>query len=93
MIDPTHRRPIYADTLAMFSKKRNAIDRESGGCETPLAHIYGVDFEVVTVSYELDGYFQELFKTLTEEQCQHVVRTCNNVIVEIRIKLAVIKAT
>jgi ubiquinone/menaquinone biosynthesis C-methylase UbiE len=91
LIDPTHKRPILPDTMGMFSRKRNKLDIERGGCETPLGFIYGIDLEFVNLNYVLDGYFQQMFKTLTQEQCEHVVRTCNNVILEIQIKMVVVK--
>jgi ubiquinone/menaquinone biosynthesis C-methylase UbiE len=91
LIDPTHKRPIYPHTLSMFSKKHNQHDIDNGGCETPIALMNDVDFEVVKYDFVLDPYFKEMFQTITEEQCEHIARTCNNVIVEIRIQLKVVK--
>lgn len=90
LIDPTHKRPIYPHTLDMFSKTRNKRDLDSGGCETPIGFIYDVDL-VVDHNFILDSYWQEQFQNFTEEQCEHAVRSFNNVILEIGIKLLVKK--
>jgi SAM-dependent methyltransferase len=91
LIDPTHRRPIYPHTLDMFSKSRNKKQIDSGGNETPIGFIYDVDFMVIDQTYVLDGYWQQQFQNFTEEQCEHAVRSFNNVIAEIGIKLLVNK--
>ena len=91
LIDPTHQRSIMPDTMAMFSKKRNRNDIKAGGCETPLGFIHNVDFECVGLDYVLDPYFQQVFKNLQQHECEQIVRTCNNVILEIKIKMMVMK--
>lgn len=91
LIDPTHRRPIYPHTLDMFSKIRNSRDLAAGGCETPLGYINDVDIMVTDHTYVLDDYWRPLFQNFTEEQCEHAARSFNNVILEIGIKLLVIK--
>jgi SAM-dependent methyltransferase len=91
LIDPTHKRPIYPDTIAMFSKKRNLADIEAGGCETTLGLIHDVDFEVVHVDYVLNPFYQRLFQTITNEQCDYIVQSNNNVIQEIIMKVSVNK--
>lgn len=91
LIDPTHKRPIYPHTLDMFSQKRNRRDIEAGGSETPIGLIYKVDFEALRYDYVLDEYWRPIFQQSTEEQCEHIVRSMNNVILEIDIKLMVIK--
>ena len=91
LIDPTHRRPIYPHPLDMFSKLRNKRDLDAGGCETPIGFIYDVDLIVTHHTYVLDGYWQEQFQNFTEEQCEHAVRSFNNVILEIEMQLLVNK--
>ena len=91
LIDPTHRRPILPQTLAMFSKKHNQNDIDNGGRETPIAMIYDVDFEMIDYKYSLDPIYQEAFKSLTEEQCKRVVNEAFNVIIETQIMLMVVK--
>jgi hypothetical protein len=75
----------------MFSKKRNMRDIENGGSETPLALIHGVDIRVEGVQFNLDPYWQKIFQNYTEDQCEHAVRSFNNVILEIVIKWIVYK--
>lgn len=91
LIDPTHKRPIYPHTLDMFSKSRNRKDMEAGGCETPLGLIYNVDLEVIDHTFILDSYWQPQFQSFSEEQCEHVARSFNNVILEIDIRWMVKK--
>lgn len=91
LIDPTHKRPIYPDTLAMFSQQRNKSDIDANGRETPLGLMYGINFEVVSIDYVLNPFFQELFQSLSNEQCEMIVQTQNNVVQEILMKLMVIK--
>lgn len=91
LIDPTHKRPIYPDTLAMFSKKRNKADMEAGGCESTLGIMYDVDFEVIDIDYVLNPFYHKLFQTIPNEQCDFIVQSQNNVIQEIVMKLMVIK--
>ena len=91
LIDPTHRRPIYPHTLDMFSRSRNKKDMESGGCETPLGIIHNIDLEVIDHTFVLDPYWQPQFQNFSEEQCEHIARSFNNVILEIGIRLMVKK--
>lgn len=91
LIDPTHKRPIYPHTLDMFSKERNKRDLDSGGCETPLGFINDVDMRVIGFAPVLDSYWLDKFKHMTEEECDHVARSFNNVIVEYQIQWQVNK--
>lgn len=90
-MDPTHRRPIMEHTLVMLSRKHNLRDIALGGNETPIGIIYNFDFELVDRRYHLDDYFVKMFETLTEQQCDHVVRTCNNVIIGMDFIMKVVK--
>ena len=91
LIDPTHKRPIYPHTLDMFSKARNKRDLDSNGCETPLGFINDIDLQVVDHNFVLDEYWIQKFKHLSEDECEHIARSMNNVILEISIKLKVVK--
>jgi ubiquinone/menaquinone biosynthesis C-methylase UbiE len=91
LIDPTHRRPILPQTMSMFSKKHNQNDIDNGGRETPLGIIYDVDFEVINYGFKLEPAYQEMFQTLTEEECRKVVNESFNVIYETEIVLMVVK--
>lgn len=91
LIDPTHRRPILPQTMAMFGKKHNQNDINNGGRETPLGIIHDVDFELIDYKYELEGEYKTLFQTLTEEECRKIVNESFNVIYETGILLMVVK--
>lgn len=91
LIDPTHRRPILPQTLAMFSKKHNQNDIDNGGRETPIGMMYNVDFELIDYKYILEPDYQKLFQTLTEEQCRRIVNESFNVIVETKILIMAVK--
>ncbi len=91
LIDPTHKRPIYPHTLDMFSQERNNKDITSGGSETPIGIIHNVNIKVINFTYILDPYWQPKFKQLSEEECEHIARSFNNVITEIHIKWQIIK--
>lgn len=91
LIDPTHRRPILPATMAMFSKKHNQNDIDSGGRETPLGLIYDVDFEMLDYRFIIEPEYQQLFQTLSEEECKRIVNESFNVIQESQIILMVVK--
>lgn len=91
LIDPTHKRPIYPHTLDMFSKERNLFDIKNNGCETPIGLINDVNLAVVDHQFTLDPYWEDKFKLMSNDECEHVARSMNNVITEITIKWKVIK--
>lgn len=91
LIDPTHKRPIYPLTLDMFSKTKNKSDLESNNPETPLGFIHDVDLYVAEYTPVLDQYWAPQFQKISEEQCDHIARSFNNVIVEYHIKWVVNK--
>lgn len=93
LIDPTHKRVILPHTLDMFSKTRNKRDLDSGGCETPIGFINGVNMFVSNYVPILDSYWHEKFQTMTEEECEHAARSFTNVVLEYHIQWVVDKET
>lgn len=91
LIDPTHKRPIYPLTMEMFSKRKNEMFIAEGGGESTLALQYDVDFELLTHDFQIDPYYRPIFQKATEQECEFIARSQNNVIVEIQMKLMVIK--
>lgn len=91
LIDPTHKRSIFPETISMFSKKMNIRDIELRGRVTAIAIQNNVDFEVIEQEYKLDPYYKEIFDKASQEECEHIIRSQNNVIAEIFIKVMVIK--
>lgn len=55
--DPTHVRPITPQQLYLFS--RAFLQRYKGTAITPLAVMWGVDFDVVHIQTNLDKQFKE----------------------------------
>ena len=51
--DPTHVRAITPIGLAMFDQERNQANIKTGGAETKLGLICGIDFRLVSVRYDL----------------------------------------
>lgn len=92
--DPTHVRPITPDMFHLFSKRNNRAFQEMGAANTPLALYHDVDFNVTDTTYVLDEpYASELQSgKLREEEVGPLIRKFNNVAVEIRIELEVVKS-
>lgn len=91
LIDPTHKRPIFPATMAMFSQKHNRLDIERGGRETPIGIIYDVDFDMVHHEYMVEDSYKKLFHSISEEECRRIVDSCFNVIYESKIIMKVCK--
>lgn len=84
--DPTHVRPVTPQTLTLFSKKNCASWAKQGAANTPLAVYADVDFEIREVKRLVDPAFVK--RANLEDLCN----AWNNVIVEWKIVLEVIKA-
>lgn len=93
LIDPTHCRVILPETLVMFSKEANTYWQEIGAANTPLALNLNVDFEIVSQEQVYDPVWAEKLekKHITETALQELSRLYNNVIMEYKIVLKVIK--
>ena len=89
--DPSHKRPILEDSFYMFSKKYNDFIIESDSPISTLAHQLDVDFEMFEVQEVMEEYYADLLKDESEEYIKRFVKERNNVIIEIGVKLLVIK--
>jgi hypothetical protein len=89
--DPTHRRPITAEGLGLFSKKYNDLCKQRGESASRLAHYYNVDFDLYTVENIPDQRYYKIFNGRPEEEVERYVQEHNNIIMEVNIKLKVIK--
>ena len=89
--DPTHRRPITADGLWLFSKKYNDESIKQGAAASRLGHFYNVDFEVVDTTNIPDPRYIEVFTGKTVVEVEQYMHEHNNIIMEVNIKLVVIK--
>ena len=77
--DPTHARPITLATLTLYSRERCREFRERGWPNTPLADVLGVDFELVSVSVELQGHIQGLPGDVVDRLLRDQVNVANEV--------------
>ena len=91
--DPTHVRPITAETIAMFSKKINVVWQQNKSTATPLGLYLDVDFELKKTLFMIDGYWQQKLQAgvIKQENLQDCIRNYNNVVEEIQMEVAVIK--
>jgi hypothetical protein len=89
--DPTHRRPITAEGLGLFSKKYNDLCKQRGESASRLAHHFNVDFELAGVENIPDQRYYKIFNGRPEEEVERYVQEHNNIIMEVIIKLKVVK--
>jgi hypothetical protein len=83
--DPTHVRPVTPQMLTLFSKKNCASWAKAKAANTPLAVYADVDFEIRDVKRLVDKLFVD------RKNLDDLCNAWNNVIVEWRVVLEVIK--
>lgn len=91
LADPTHRRPITIMGLQLFSKKQNKIFREQKFASSRLADYFNVDFEILEFNYIPDQNAILNLPKMNEFEIEKYVDQHNNLILEIHVKLIVIK--
>jgi hypothetical protein len=84
--DPTHVRPVTPLTLSLFSKKNCAAWAKAGAANTPLALYADVDFAMKTIEKAVEP------SLLGKPNLDHIAHHWNNVVVEWRMTLEVLKA-
>jgi hypothetical protein len=91
--DPTHVRPVTPEVLALFSRKANLEWRKIGASNSTLALYHGVDFEVVGADVVLDEPYAGDLRSgkVAQEDVALLLRRYNNVALEIRFTLQVVK--
>lgn len=89
--DPTHRRPITVQGLWLFSKKYNDACAQQNARASKLAYYYGIDFEVGDVTYTPDPAYVEKFDGKPSSFVETYIYEHNNIIMEVGIKLIVVK--
>jgi hypothetical protein len=89
--DPTHRRPITAEGLGLFSKKYNDLCKQRGESASRLGHYYNVDFDLFAVENVPDNKYYKIFNGRPEEEVERYVQEHNNIIMEVKIKLKAVK--
>lgn len=87
LIDPTHVRPIFPETIALFDQMRNIKDFENKGAESKLGLRLGIDIEVHQARYDFPDEIEkqilsgdEQFKMSLSQDLRHL----NNVSYQIR---------
>jgi hypothetical protein len=93
LADPTHVRPIDANTMALFSKANNQAWKENRISNSPLGFYLNVDFEIMKVNYNLDEVWKTQFESgqINQEAVFEALSRYNNVATSIDIQLRVRK--
>jgi hypothetical protein len=93
LIDPTHVRPVFPETVAMFDQARNQKTVDNKGEETTLGLIYNIDLEVFDVDYQVREPWLSRLKSgqVSGADFENNVRHLANVCEEIQFKVRIIK--
>lgn len=101
--DPTHVRPITVNGMYLFSKKHCTTHKEQHDSSSGLAFKYKVDFEVISYDFDYDTFYVPLITQFSQRKdkgevsqeedfaFQRLMREANNVAINTKIKLMVIK--
>jgi hypothetical protein len=91
--DPTHVRPITADSIVMFSQAANRNWIAAGIANTPLGIYIGVDFVVEAHNSLLGEPWRTRFerKEVSETDVRQAAQSFNNVIQQIELTVRVVK--
>ena len=89
--DPTHRRPIIPEGLQLFSKKYNDLCKEQNSAASRLGYYFDVDFELMDSFNVPDSNYIPVFEGKQKVEVEQYMYEHNNIILEIHIKLLVIK--
>ena len=89
--DPTHVRPLTANSFKLFSKKYINYHIENYGSSNGMAIKENIDFEIIEEQARAFPKWEERFKTMRPEEIQEVIDSMYNVFYEVHVKLVVIK--
>jgi len=91
--DPTHVRPITPEMLSLFSKANCLEWEKTRAANSRLALYYGVDFEVEHCMVVVEESWLATIKASgwNDEQSAFAIRSYNNVVKELKIRMKVIK--
>jgi hypothetical protein len=89
--DPTHCSPITISMMHQFSRK--VCEATKNDANTPLAFMFGVDFEMARECYVIEKRWMDRVEKglLSEDALRDAILTCNNVVKQIEMTLKVIK--
>ena len=89
--DPTHVRPLTANSFKLFSKKYIQYHIENYGSSNGMALKENIDFEVIEVQMRAFEKWENRFKTMQPDEIQEVIDSMHNVFYEVYVKLVVVK--
>lgn len=89
--DPTHVRPLTANSFKLFSKKYIEYHIASYGSSNGMALKENIDFETIEVQMRPFPKWEERFKTMNQDEIQEVIDSMHNVFYEVYVKLIAIK--
>ncbi len=93
LIDPTHVRPILAESFQLFSRQKCIDWQRRGISNTPLALYLEVDFETEHVSHLLDASWHAQLQAgkMSSSELSVMSQQVNNVIKQTQVVLRVVK--
>lgn len=93
LLDPTHVRPVLAESFLLFSKTVCEGLVADGAGDTPLALMIDVDFELVSVNHHLEAVWRNRLSAneITQGELEEAIRCQNNVIKETTFTLRAVK--
>lgn len=101
--DPTHVRPITVNGMYLFSKKHCLMHKEQHDSSSGIAFKYNVNFDIIDYSFDYDIFYIPLIENFNarkergevsqEEEFAflRLMREANNVAINTKIKMMVIK--
>jgi SAM-dependent methyltransferase len=101
--DPTHKRPITVNGMYLFSKKYCLESKEQSSSSSDLALKYNVNFDMIEYDFDYDEFYVPMIEhfnkrkernEVTQEEdfaFQRLMREANNVAINTKIKMMVIK--
>lgn len=101
--DPTHVRPITVNGMFLFSKKFCDESKDKHHSTSGLAYKYNVNFDVISYDFDYDEFYMPLISSFNQRKqnnqvspeedfaFQRLMREANNVAINTKIKLMVIK--
>jgi len=94
LIDPTHVRPILAESFQLFSKRKCLEWAKRGASNSALALWLDVDFEIVSVAHTPDPMWMAQLQAgkVKAEELSVMAQQIHNVIKETSVELKVVKA-
>jgi len=95
LVDPTHVRPILAESFQLFSKRRCREWVKKGAANSTLALWLDVDFEIEKVAHTLDPLWLAQLQAgkMKAEELSVMAQQIHNVIKETSIELRVVKSS